>query len=91
LLQGNIEPNFSNPSRDRYPSQHDNYQEADDGGAMKICGGAVARLVMSGLLVAFAAMSIQGAGTLEEHPNMTKGCPGKERRAGIINQVELRA
>jgi hypothetical protein len=39
---------------------------------MRICGRAVARLVMSGLLVAFAAMSAQGAGTLEEHPNMTK-------------------
>ena len=39
---------------------------------MRICGRAVARLVMSGLLVAFAAMSTQGAGTLEEYPNVTK-------------------
>ena len=39
---------------------------------MRIYGRAVARLVMSGLLVSFAAMRSQGAGTLEEHPNMTK-------------------
>jgi hypothetical protein len=31
----------------------------------------VARWVMSGLFAAFAAMSAQGTGTLEEHPFMT--------------------
>ena len=32
----------------------------------------VAHLIMSGLLAAFAAISAQGAGTVEEHPTMTK-------------------
>jgi hypothetical protein len=39
---------------------------------MRICDRAVARWVMSALLVTFAAMRTQGAGTHEEHPNMTK-------------------
>jgi hypothetical protein len=40
--------------------------------AVGIRGRAVARLVVNGLLAAFAAMSAQGAGTVEEHPMMTK-------------------
>jgi hypothetical protein len=40
--------------------------------ALRILGRSVARLVMSGLLAAFGAIGAQGAGTIEEHPIMTK-------------------
>jgi uncharacterized protein (DUF302 family) len=39
---------------------------------MRVCRRAVVRLGLSGLLVILAAQSTQGAGTLQEHSNMTK-------------------
>jgi len=41
-------------------------------GPLRIRGRGVARLILSGLLAAFGVISAQGAGTIEEHPNMTK-------------------